>query len=395
MEHKNTSGNTGSTRQGEGWQKVFDGRNRQVRGLWQRGPSYYAQLKVFDPDKGCRVAKRIRLEDASTVPQAAKALADLKSSRDKNRVASKVAPRIADYLKARMDADKKSLRPQTIMSRASMAKHLVEKLGDLRLTDLQPLHIRQYRESRLLKAAPQTINLEVGLLGLTLNKAVEDGILLDNPVARMKRLKGTPKRKRLYTLVEIKAAAAACLKCLPVAGQSYHDAIIFMSYSGCRIGETLQLRWETAVDWSQRRLLVGVDFTTKGKEQRAVDFNAPLASHLKAMKERRAPDSEYLFPSPRRSEKPGGDARITGWTTALATVRPQLPKGFTPHCCRHYFASMCVMSGIDYMTTARWLGHKDGGVLIGKVYGHLTPEHAAQQATRIRFEPVILEKTGT
>lgn len=133
MKHNNTPGNAGSARQVGGWQKVFDGRNRQVRGLWQRGPSYYAQLKVFDLDKGCRVAKRIRLEDVATVPQAVKALADLKSSRDKNRVAAKVAPRVADYLDARMKADEKSLRPQTIMSRASMAKHLKEKLGDLRL----------------------------------------------------------------------------------------------------------------------------------------------------------------------------------------------------------------------------------------------------------------------
>jgi hypothetical protein len=26
------------------------------------------------------------------------------------------------------------------------------------------------------------------------------------------------------------------------------------------------------------------------------------------------------------------------------------------------------MSGIDYMTIARWVGHKDGGVLIGGLW---------------------------
>ena len=48
------------------------------------------------------------------------------------------------------------------------------------------------------------------------------------------------------------------------------------------------------------------------------------------------------------------------------------------------------MSGIDYMTIARWAGHKDGGVLIGKVYGHLSNEHAKQQAQRINLEPNIV-----
>jgi hypothetical protein len=37
------------------------------------------------------------------------------------------------------------------------------------------------------------------------------------------------------------------------------------------------------------------------------------------------------------------------------------------------------------MTIARWVGHKDGGVLIGKVYGHLNDEHAKKMAARLVF----------
>jgi hypothetical protein len=44
------------------------------------------------------------------------------------------------------------------------------------------------------------------------------------------------------------------------------------------------------------------------------------------------------------------------------------------------------MSGVDFMTVARWLGHKDGGILIGKVYGHLANEHTRAQAQRVVFE---------
>jgi site-specific recombinase XerD len=55
--------------------------------------------------------------------------------------------------------------------------------------------------------------------------------------------------------------------------------------------------------------------------------------------------------------------------------------------CRHFFISMCVMSGIDFMTIAKWVGHQDGGVLIGKVYGHLSNE----QAQRVNFGPVLLK----
>jgi hypothetical protein len=48
---------------------------------------------------------------------------------------------------------------------------------------------------------------------------------------------------------------------------------------------------------------------------------------------------------------------------------------------------MCVMAGIDYMTIAAWLGHKDGGILIGKVYGHLNNEHRLNMAAKLgRFQ---------
>ena len=41
------------------------------------------------------------------------------------------------------------------------------------------------------------------------------------------------------------------------------------------------------------------------------------------------------------------------------------------------------MAGIDFMTIASWLGHKDGGILIGKVYGHLLDEHRQKMAAKL------------
>ena len=120
-----------------------------------------------------------------------------------------------------------------------------------------------------------------------------------------------------------------------------------------------------------------------------MDFNAELEKHLKAMKARRAPDSEWLFPSPQRGniDRPSKTFRET---LLLARKAAKIPE-FGFHDCRHFFVSYCVMSGIDFMTIARWVGHQDGGVLIGKVYGHLSNEHAQRQAQRVNFGPVVLE----
>ena len=44
------------------------------------------------------------------------------------------------------------------------------------------------------------------------------------------------------------------------------------------------------------------------------------------------------------------------------------------------------MGGINFMTIAKWVGHKDGGILVGKVYGHLSDEHARKQAMKLMFK---------
>jgi hypothetical protein len=44
------------------------------------------------------------------------------------------------------------------------------------------------------------------------------------------------------------------------------------------------------------------------------------------------------------------------------------------------------MSGVDILTVAKWVGHSDEGLLIGKVYGHLAMEHRQRAAQKVLFE---------
>ena len=56
---------------------------------------------------------------------------------------------------------------------------------------------------------------------------------------------------------------------------------------------------------------------------------------------------------------------------------------FTHHDLRHLFATLCIESGVDIPTVSRWLGHKDGGALAMKVYGHLRDQHSVAMAQRV------------
>ncbi|MES1180609.1 MAG: tyrosine-type recombinase/integrase, partial [Verrucomicrobiota bacterium] len=66
---------------------------------------------------------------------------------------------------------------------------------------------------------------------------------------------------------------------------------------------------------------------------------------------------------------------------------------FTHHDLRHLFATRCIESGVDIPTVSRWLGHKDGGALAMKTYGHLRDEHSTKMAQKVVF--VVTPTTNT
>jgi integrase len=57
----------------------------------------------------------------------------------------------------------------------------------------------------------------------------------------------------------------------------------------------------------------------------------------------------------------------------------------THHDLRHLFATRCIESGVDIPMVSRWLGHKDGGALAMKVYGHLRDQHSVDMAQKVTF----------
>jgi integrase len=67
----------------------------------------------------------------------------------------------------------------------------------------------------------------------------------------------------------------------------------------------------------------------------------------------------------------------------------------THHDLRHLFATRCIESGVDIPTVSRWLGHKDGGALAMKVYGHLRDQHSVEMAQKVTFSKPQQAQNGT
>jgi integrase len=157
------------------------------------------------------------------------------------------------------------------------------------------------------------------------------------------------------------------------------DFVEGLAYSGMRKGEANALKWRD-LDFDANEIVVRGDAVTgtKGGEGWR---RVPMI-----------PDARALFQR-MRSERPGEplDAKVFAVTESQKAIDRACKKvgtdRITHHDLRHLFATRCIESGVDIPTVSRWLGHKDGGVLAMKIYGHLRREHSIAQAQRVTFAP--------
>jgi integrase len=405
--------------------KVLDNRKHAIRGLWRRNGKFVARITVED-DAGRKSVKWVPLK-AETAAEAQEDFRTLLVERGEDRLRHVGrCPKFSDYVEQtyekRLVASGK--KEGTLVTEHVHLKQLGESIGHLYLDKIRPYHVTCHLQKLKQKGkANRTCNLALVVLRNVLKNAKIDGFIKFLPVDGIPWQRTDKKARRLYNREDIDQF---CRAALPASknGADFADYIRLLALCGAREQETIKLKWSD-VDFEHRLLTIGADADTKNREARRVDLNAELETHLKGMHAGRAPDSQWLFPSPQRG---GHDERAKTFRESLLLTRKvsgsvcqqcgkiafgeNAPKkcafcrserfGYKEHVlpdhlqkigfhdCRHHFISFAVMSGIDYMTIARWVGHKDGGVLIGKVYGHLSNEHAQAQAARLSFGPTAL-----
>jgi len=421
MKRPETSSNETSTRQNHAGRlaKVYDGRNQRKRGLWVRDGRYYAQMTVTDPDTGKKKVTRIPLKTlegtpVSTVAEAVAAQKHEETNRAKNVQTFGRKPKFADYAAQYLKdiaAGQGAKAPATVEKEKTILNRWIAHFGEARLDGIKRVHVHSFiRQRQKDNVSNRTINLDVIGLRCVLKDAINAGHIEALPMQGMKPLDEKHEKRPLFTAAMLDNLCEAAFttkkdsegKDVPLTqnAQEFVDYLRLMAYSGARRNEALGIKWDD-VDFDRGILHLRRQVTRRGieslknGEERTVDLNAKLRAHLDDMATRLAPDSEWLFPSPQRGDK---DIPAKTFRESLDLVRTKagMPK-FGFHDLRHHFVSMCVMSGIDFMTIASWVGHKDGGILIGKVYGHLANEHRKAMAEKLNFRPEIVpaEKGAT
>jgi integrase len=235
------------------------------------------------------------------------------------------------------------------------------------------------------KASPTRYNNTVSVLRHVLNVAVEAGVIYSNPAAVVKRAAVRSKQISLPTTDKFNALITEMRAGHSRDSMNCADLAAGLAFTGCRIGEAREIAWRD-LDFDVGEVVVRGDAATgtKNWELRRV----PLI-----------PDARALFQGMRseRASEPleGKVFRVRECQKSLDRACKKLGiDRITHHDLRHLFATRCIESGVDIPTVSRWLGHKDGGALAMKTYGHLRREHSIAQAQKVSFAPESAMQAG-
>lgn len=235
---------------------------------------------------------------------------------------------------------------------------------------------------------PRVVNHSLWILQLMLEIAVEKMVVTENPFSMSSTLRDSlyakvPKERVEIHDRETMGRIFAEMRRLPDTPHHRNPEIAawlqeraneladhaeLLAYSGMR-------RNEAKVSLVEHDR--GDEFVIKGTKSatsdRIIPVNPALREVLDRIKSRRIGPKTKLCPY----NEPKG-----------ALLRACKRLGVAPltnHGLRHFFASVCIASGVDIPTVSRWLGHADGGSLAMETYGHLLKDASQAAAQKVDF----------
>ena len=252
------------------------------------------------------------------------------------------------------------------------------ELESIPISKVKPAQCEKWAGRYVGEVSPTRYNNTLSALKNIFALAVERGIRRTNPAGHLKRV--PPRQKDLTTKLPNRETfntwVAAIRKSPNRWAQDCGDLVEFLAYTGLRIGEARCVEWRHCDRQRGEVLVVGDPVEgTKNRKIRRVPIISDLEDLLSRIEARigKQPQEANVI-------------RVSVAKTAMNSAADKVGmEHITHHDLRHLFATTCIESGVDIPTVAKWLGHRDGGALAMKVYGHLRNEHSLAAAKKVSF----------
>lgn len=290
----------------------------------------------------------------------------------------------ADYAQTWLAERTPTLKPS---SRAGYERLLrlkvIPTFGDRPLNQIGVPDVRAWQTDMLGTASAAWTSQARKVLSQILTQAVDDGLIVSNPVSRVRAPKTHPRRQLFLTAFQLKALADAADTVQEGAGA----LVWFLGWSGLRWGEATALA-VGGVDPKRRRVSVEWAFSDvagtqsrdrpKTGETRTVIVPAFVIDRIRPHLNGKDPD-ELVFTGPR-----GGQRSRSNFQPLYkrAVKEAGLDASLVVHDLRDTAASLMVSTGASVKAVQRALGHKSAAMTLD-VYASLFTEDLEDLADRM------------
>jgi integrase len=280
-----------------------------------------------------------------------------------------------------------------------------KNIGELPLCKITHQIIDTWRNNRLrhAKNLPATVNRDLTSLSSILSYAKELGLINDNPLKHLKRLKINSNINVRYLSAQeeralrqeldnrenkIRAQRISANKWRAKRGyallpsmKSHEFAdhvkpmVLLSLNTGLRRGELLQLCWDM-INFDEKIITITNQISKTGKI-RHIPLNSEAFTILHTWRQQKEKilTNDLVFSNHKKA--PFHDIK-SAWRNLLIAANIS---NFRWHDMRHHFASKLVMAGVDLNTVRELLGHSD--IKMTLRYAHLAPEHKARAVEKL------------
>ncbi len=273
--------------------------------------------------------------------------------------------------------ERDNLKPRTRETYAyQIAQHIVPRLGTTRVCDLSVNHVaRLISDMRAEGLSAWTINGTLGPLSGMMRTAVRRGMAPSNPVQlldRHERPKTAGAEMNILDTNEIKLF-------LNSATKTYRPLLATAIFTGLRMSELLNLRWED-VDWDAGVIHVRDSKTAAGVREVVL---MPALQQILAAHSLENEGSTYVFET--RDGQPMKRRTVHRRALEDTLRRAGITKRIRFHDLRHTHASILIDQGHPETFICEQMGHANAAIT-RRIYGHLFDRDKRREDARAKLE---------
>ena len=213
--------------------------------------------------------------------------------------------------------------------------------GYIRFAGVTDEWLETFKTYLVSKVSPNTAHTYFSKIKASLNQAVKEKIIFDNPAKYVSQIKKQDTERVFLTLAEIQKLAVT-----PCKDYEVKRAFLFACFSGLRLSDVKALQWqkikENTIEFRQKK--------TKGFEY------LPLSEQAKQILTER-PNLKILNMKNSAVFNLPGQSQI-GLVLKAWAKQAGIDKRLTFHVARHTFATLAITQGSDLYTVSKLLGHK-------------------------------------